>query len=81
MHFAYSYAESSTASVKTRYTSFGSPPCASTPRFRDSEIGRLVELLGIEPALEIALNCEDTGINDGKVRQSTPKHLGERVSC
>ena len=41
----------------------------------------VVELPGIEPALENALNSDNTGVNGGKVRQSTPKHLGERDSC
>ena len=41
----------------------------------------MVELPGIEPALENALNCGNTKFNGAKVRQTTRKHLGKRVSC
>ena len=41
----------------------------------------VVELPGIEPAPEIALNWINAEINNAKVRQATPKHLRKRGSC
>ena len=41
----------------------------------------LVELPGIEPALENALNWRNAEGRGAKVRQTTRKHLRERDSC
>jgi len=41
----------------------------------------VVELPGIEPALENALNCGNAGTGNAKARQTTRKHLRERGRC
>ena len=41
----------------------------------------VVELPGIEPAQENALNWGNAGSDDAKVRQMTRKHLGKRGRC
>jgi hypothetical protein len=41
----------------------------------------VVELPGIEPALERAPNRGNAGSDDAKVRQTTRKHLRKRGRC
>jgi hypothetical protein len=41
----------------------------------------IVELPGIEPGAEIALNCDNGGIDDAERRQTTRDDLRVRESC
>ena len=49
--------------------------------FRPGLLVVMVELPGIEPVPENALNSRNAGFDDAEVRQTTREHVGKREGC
>ena len=66
----------------TTFSTHQHEPCTQLPgQAHKHFIGPFVELPGIKPAPEMALNCENAELDDAKRRESTRNDVGLRERC